>query len=139
MPGRCGYAWPGRGGSPGCCGRTGCDGSGRGPPITGCCGRDPGYAGRGGPAGRGPPGGAGRAPGAPVCACAPAPPAATGRGGAGGRSPLGPCRVAGRGSGDVGNGGDGAVGRCSSIRRRSVGGTMRPAVGGFGGGGGLGR
>ena len=60
MPGRCGYwYWPGRGGNPGCCVRTGCDGSGRGPP-TGACGRDPGYAGRGG---GGPPGRAGARPG----------------------------------------------------------------------------
>ena len=31
----------------------------------------------------------------------------------------------------VGSGGVGVVGRCSSIRRRSVGGTMRPGVGAF--------
>src|SRR5437773_5155134 len=47
MPGRCGYGAPGRGGMPGCCVRTGCDGSGRGPPGVGL-GVVPGYAGRGG-------------------------------------------------------------------------------------------
>src|SRR5439155_22160432 len=63
-PGRCGYC-PGRGGRPGVCVRTGCDGSGRGPP-GGADGRAVGYpGGRGGP-GR-PKGGArGRSPGAPA-------------------------------------------------------------------------
>jgi hypothetical protein len=40
-----------------------------------------------------------------------------------------------RGAGVVGRGGVGVVGRCSSIRRRSVGGTTRPGVTvGFAGG-----
>jgi hypothetical protein len=39
-----------------------------------------------------------------------------------------------RGGAVVGNGGVGDVGRCSSIRRRSVGGTTRPGVAAFGGG-----
>src|SRR5438876_7792311 len=135
MPGRCGYGPVGRGGIPGCCVRTGCDGSGRGPPIGG---RDPGYAGRG-PAG--PPGRIGCAGGRPVAVpvCPAAPPAA-GRAvvGIAGRSTFGATRGASRGCargpGDVGSGGAGVVGRCSSMRRRSVGGTTRPGVGGFGAG-----
>src|SRR5438132_11943272 len=114
MPGRCGYC-PGRGGSPGVCVRTGCDGNGRGPPMTGGCGRDPGYRGRGGPPGRagggGPPGRTpGLAPGAAVPAAA-----ADGRAVAGtaGRSTRA-GRGAIRGGVVVGNGGAGAVGRRSS-------------------------
>ena len=45
---------------------------------------------------------------------------------------IGRCTT--RGVGDVGKGGVGVVGRCSSMRRRSVGGTTRPGVGGFGAG-----
>ena len=51
-----------------------------------------------------------------------------------GRSTLGRCTT--RGAGAVGNGGVGVVGRCSSMRSRKVGGTMRPAAG-FGGGAGI--
>ena len=132
IPGRCGYG-PGRGGMPGCCVRMGCDGSGRGPP-TGPCGRELGYCGRGpgAPPGRGNPDAGGRTAVAPA-----GPEAAAGRAGAGigGRSVLG---AAGRGTArgaDVGSGGVGAVGRCCSMRKRSVGGTIRPGVGSFGAGG----
>src|SRR5437764_12613836 len=137
MPGRCGYC-PGRGGIPGCCVRIGCDGSGRGPP-TGACGRGPEYGGRtpAAPPGRAASGCAGgRAPGAPVC---PAAPPAAGRGAVGiaGRAEGrgAPGRTT-RGAPAVGSGGVGAVGRCSSMRRRSVGGTTRPAAGGLGAAGG---
>ena len=34
-----------------------------------------------------------------------------------------------RGAAEVGNGGVGVVGRCSSMRSRKVGGTMRPGIG----------
>ena len=134
MPGRCGYwYWPGRGGRPGCCVRTGCEGSGRGPP-TGACGLGPGYGGRacgappgraGAAPGRAAGGAGGRTPVVPVCAAA----APAGRAVAGipGRSVLG--RGALRGAGEVGSGGVGAVGRCSSMRSRKVGGTTRPGLG----------
>ena len=126
MPGRCGYI-PGRGGMPGSGVRTGWEGSGRGPPGVGRA-VDPGYGGRfGAPAGRGGIGGAaGRALGTPVCAAAP-PAAARVAAGLAGRSVLG----AGLGirGGAVGSGGVGVVGRCSSMRRRSVGGMMRPGAG----------
>jgi hypothetical protein len=47
-----------------------------------------------------------------------------------GRSIFGRCTI--RGAVEVGSGGVGVVGRCSSMRRRSVGGTMRPGTtGGF--------
>ena len=98
---------------PGCCVRTGCEGSGRGPPGVG---RDEGYAGRGG---AGEPGRGGCAAGraAPV-ACA------AGRGATGG---FGAGRWTTRGVVEVGSGGVGVVGRCSSMRSRRVGGTTRPA------------
>ena len=88
MPGRCGYI-PGRGGMPGSGVRTGCEGSGRGPPGVGRA-VEPGYGGRfGAPAGRGGIGGAaGRALGTPVCAAAP-PAAARVAAGLAGRSVLG--------------------------------------------------
>src|SRR5436190_7234240 len=140
MPGRCGYdGWPGR--APGCCVRTGGEGSGRGPPI-GACGRMLGYGGRGAPGapGRAAIGCAGRGAPAPVWTPLPgAPPAGRAVDGIAGRSTFGATRAArrgaDRGAGDVGSGGVGVDGRCSSIRRRSVGGTTRPAVGGFGGAG----
>src|SRR4051812_36879228 len=123
---------------PGCWVRTGCDGSGRGPP-TGACGRGPGNGGRGG---SGPPGRPGTVPGraaigcdggrTPVVPVWPAAPPAAGRVVAGipGRSTFG--RGAMRGAGDVGSGGVGVVGRRSSMRSRSVGGTIRPGTtGGF--------
>jgi len=34
-----------------------------------------------------------------------------------------------RGAAEVGKGGVGVVGRCSSMRSRNVGGTMRPGIG----------
>src|SRR4051812_10162282 len=124
---------------PGCCVRTGCDGSGRGPPI-GPWGRGPGYGGRcplGGPPGRGICTG-GRPPVVPVW---PAAPPAAGRtvDGIAGRSTRGAGRGTARGA-EVGSGGVGDVGRCSSMRRRSVGGTIRPGAGVFtaGAGGGAG-
>ena len=108
--------------------RTGCEGSGRGPPTGIWGGRGP--AGRGGAAtpGRADIGGRGGCPGV-----AP-PPGRAGDGGAAGRALFGASLGAVRGAGDVGNGGIGVVGRCSSIRRRSVGGTTRPGVGTFAGG-----
>src|SRR5262245_54590378 len=125
MPGRCGYC-PGRATVPGCCVRTGCEGSGRGPPGVGLL-LGPGYAGRGGSGGR-------ADGGAPGRAAAGAPAAAAGRavaGAAAGRSTRGCGRGTTRGAGVVGSGGVGVVGRCSSMRRRIVGGTTRPGVGGF--------
>ena len=122
MPGRCGYGWPGRGGAPGCCGRTGCEGSGRGPPIGG---RELGYCGRGCPGMPGRGGPPGRAPGTPVAPGAPAGRAATGAAGFGGA--IGRCTA--RGGGVVGSGCVGVVGRSVSMRRRNVGGTMRPGAG----------
>src|SRR3954466_6694177 len=108
---------PGRGGTDG---RTGCDGSGRGPPMA-----EPG---RGGmpPPGRGGSGRPGTAPGAP------------GRPGAGRlRFPVGTCDagegvgVGGRTSPGLRGGAGGAWPvRGSSTRRRSVGGTTRPVDGG---------
>src|SRR4051812_49109415 len=90
--------------------------------------------------GRGPLAG-GRMPGAPVGAWAPAGRAATGAAGLGGA--MG--RWTARGGGVVGSGCVGVVGRSVSMRKRSVGGTMRPgatfgAAGGAaaGGGGGAG-
>jgi len=125
---------PGRGAIPGCV-RTGCDGSGRGPPGV-CLGAVGGYDGRGGGIPGRAPGCAGRGAAAPACTAAPA--GADGRAAAGiaGRSLFGAAgRGAVRGAGDVGSGGVGVVGRCSSIRRRSVGGTTRPGVTvGFAGG-----
>jgi hypothetical protein len=44
-----------------------------------------------------------------------------------GRSVFG--RGAIRGAGEVGSGGVGVVGRCSSMRSRKVGGTTRPGMG----------
>ena len=110
---------PGRGGGAG--GRTGCDGSGRGPPIGAGTRRQASARalrrarGRAGAAGR-----RGALPGGrlrlPVGACDAAAPAAAGgrtssgrRGGAGGAWPV----------------------RGSSTRSRSVGGTMRPVGGGI--------
>ena len=140
MPGRCGYwYWPGRGGMPGCCVRTGCDGSGRGPP-TGACGREPGYAGRGG---------GGRRPDAPGTVPGrrhrlPRRPSAQsfrsarrlplrGRGGAGmpsdGRPSVAARRAARARSAAAASASSAAVLRCAAA---SVGGTMRPAAG-FGG------
>ena len=129
IPGRCGYGWPGRGGMPGCCVRIGCDGSGRGPPIggreLGYCGRCPGAPGRGR---RDAPAGWRRRPCSCCAGCAaPAGRAAIGAAGFGGA--IGRCTA--RGGGVVGSGCVGVVGRCCSMRSRSVGGTMRPA-GGFG-------
>src|SRR3954447_4476339 len=123
---------PGRGGTDG---RTGCAGSGRGPPMA-----EPG---RGGmpPPGRGGSGRPGTVPGAP------------GRPGAGRlRFPVGTCDagegvgVGGRTSTGLRGGAGGAWPvRGSSTRRRSVGGTTRPVDGGNterggagGGGGGAG-
>src|SRR6188508_1784950 len=117
---------PGRGGA---AGRTGCDGSGRGPPM--------GEPGRGGspPPGRGP---AGRA----------AAPGAAGRGAAGRlKFPVGVwdavvgAGAAGRTSmGRRGGAGGACPVRGSSTRKRSVGGTNLPAAGagGRGAGGGAG-
>src|SRR5258708_4759806 len=121
---------------PGCCVRTGCDGSGRGPPI-GACGLELGYEGRGAPGappGRGNGCAGGRTPTAPVW---PAAPPAAGRAAVGiaGRSPAGlgaTGRGTTRGAGDVVSGGVGVVGRFCSMRRRSVGGTTRPGTGAFG-------
>ncbi|OFV93972.1 MAG: hypothetical protein A3H95_07840 [Acidobacteria bacterium RIFCSPLOWO2_02_FULL_64_15] len=115
---------------PGCCVRTGGDGSGRGPP-GGVVGRGV-YIGRAGiPA---PPGRAcigGRAVAVPGCPGA----AEAGRAAIGG-GVLG----AGRGTrraGVVGSGRGGEVGRCSSMRSRIVGGTTRPALGLRAGGSGV--
>jgi len=135
-PGRGGI--PGRGGTGGCV-RTGCDGSGRGPPGV-CRGADGGYVGRGGGTTDGRAAGCdGRAAAAPAGAADPAAAPVAGRAAAGmaGRSVLGAAgRGTTRGAGVVGRGGVGVVGRCSSIRSRSVGGTMRPGVtAGFAGGG----
>jgi hypothetical protein len=114
---------PGRGGA---AGRTGCDGSGRGPPI--------GVPGRGG---RAPPG-RGAAGRAPV-------PGAAGRGAAGRlRFPVGACDaddgVCTGGRTSIGRRG-GAGGACpvrgSSTRKRMVGGTTRPVGAGTGGRGGV--
>src|SRR5205809_882654 len=44
---------------------------------------------------------------------------------------FGAGRDTARGAGAVGSGGVGVVGRCSSIRRRSVGGTTRPGAAGL--------
>ena len=117
---------PGRGGGAG--GRTGCDGSGRGPPIG---------PGRGG---RPPPGRwGGRIP-----APAPAPAPTPGRAPAAGRLrfPVGACCVGVCAGGRTSIGRRGGAGgawpvRGSSTRRRIVGGTTRPVSGGVTGRGGI--
>src|SRR5258705_77245 len=105
----------------------GCDGSGRGPPTGICGGRGP--AGRGG---RPTPGRAATPVLAPPgdCGCPDAAPVA-GRAedGTAGRAPFGASLGDGRGAADVGSGAIGVVGRCSSMRRRNVGGTTRPGAG----------
>ena len=116
---------------PGCCVRTGCEGSGRGPPIGVAAGpriRRTRRAGRAAGT-RGIPGARADARRAGVQR-RPRRPRPGWRGpvsGPGGRGRA-------RGGGVVGSGGVGVVGRCSSMRRRSVGGTMRPGAG-LGGGG----
>ena len=125
-PGRDGHdVPPGRGGmpgratmpgAPGVCGRTGCDGRGRGPPS----GADGWYGGRTS-GGRAVPGRAGAgAPGRAATAGRGA-----GRGGAGGATGRGV--TTGRAVVCGASGAD--DGRFSSMRRRSVGGTKRPAGG----------
>ncbi len=105
----------------GCCVRTGCDGSGRGPPSM------PGVVGRGGGeyGGRACPGAPGRAAPAGLapagCGLAVAP----GAGGAGGFNIRG-CETCGRFAGASGREGCG-VRPGSSMRSRIVGGTKRPA------------
>src|SRR5688500_5595078 len=108
---------PGRGGT---AGRTGCEGSGRGPP-TGPC--------RGGSPVPGRCGGRAAMPDGPG-------PAAAGRPAAGRlRLPVGACDVLGAAGGRTRSGRrGGAGGACpvlgSSTRRRNVGGTKRPVGGG---------
>lgn len=108
---------PGRAG--GCAGRTGCAGSGRGPPSM------LGVVGRGGPwyGGRAAPGSGGRA-GPPAGAAGRAP--AGGAGAAGFTMRCWP--ICGRFAGASGRGGWGTR-PGSSMRRRSVGGTNRPGAG----------
>src|SRR5439155_12250590 len=113
--------WP----APGCCVRTGCEGSGRGPPGV-CRGGGGGYAGRSGPGGRGIGCVGGRTDVVPVCPAAP-PTAGRAVAGIAGRSVFGAAgRGALRGAGAVGSGGVGVVGRRRSMRQRSVGGATRP-------------
>src|SRR5262245_36001460 len=103
----------------GCCVRTGCDGSGRGPPSM------PGVVGRGGeygcricPGAPGRPGPPGFAPGAPGFAVAPG-------GCAAGGCTMRGCDTCGRFAGVSGRAGCGTL-PGSSMRSRIVGGTKRP-------------
>ena len=95
--------------------------------------------GRGGPSGRTPGcAGDGRLAAVPACPAGVALAAArAAAGAAAGRSlgRTGAGRTAPRGGACVGRGGVGVVGRCSSMRNRSVGGTTRPGVAGLGAGG----
>ena len=104
----------------GCCVRTGCDGRGRGPPsIPGVVGRGGEYGCRICPGAPGRPAPAGFAPGVAGFAVAP------GGGDAGGWTMRG-CETGGRLAGVNGRAGCGAL-PGSSMRRRIVGGTKRPA------------